>query len=115
MIKIQERIMIMYTLQQTTNILMDAVERCNWENVGFERSPQEVAIRFSDNFIDDESHIGWNAFSATKFNYYYYDGKELNELREELFFEGIDKYLWMVCGIHLDMNAADRETAACGD
>lgn len=105
----------MYTLQQTINIIMDAAERCGWKNFGLERDPREVSIRFHDAFIDGESNIGNHSFSANKWHHYYYDGKELSEISEEMFFEGVDKYLWTVCGIHLDMNAAENKTAACGD
>lgn len=100
-----------FSVRQVTAIITDAAERCGYSKIGVERNPHEVSVQFSDNYIYGESlNIGTHNFSFNRSLFYNeFDGEELNTISEEQWFSEVDRYFWTVCGVHLDMTAADKE------
>ena len=110
----------MYSVKQITNILMDAAERCNWKNLGFSREPFSVSVTFGDSFMplrsDEKVGFSYHSYSANAWCYRYFDGKDAVDIKDqEEWLKEVDRNFWTICGVHLDMNAAENKTAACGD
>ena len=103
----------MYTLKQATNILAKAAERAKYQHIGFTRSPIEVSIQFHEAYLNDRPEL--TPFTARTFSvsqigcYYEYSGEtgKLTEIDEKTFFDRVDYYLNMVCGIRIDTTDAD--------
>lgn len=103
----------MYTLKQATNILAKAAERAEYKHIGFTRSPIEVSVQFREAFLEDKPEL--KPFTARTFSvsrigcYYEYDGNtgKLTEIDENTFFDKIDYYLNLICGVHLEMTEGE--------
>lgn len=95
------------SVRQVTNMLTDAAERCSWKNIGFERTPKSIDIRFSDNYMDEPANIGTHSFSYNTWWYNEYDGNDLKQISEDEWLEKVDRYLWTLCGVHLDKTKAE--------
>ena len=105
----------MCTLKQATNILAKAAERAEYQHIGFSRSPIEVSIQFHEAYLGDKPELKpftTRTFSASRIGCYYeYDGDthKLTEIDEKTFFDRVEYYLNLVCGVHIEMTAADKD------
>ena len=103
----------MYTLKQATNILAKAVKRAGYQHIGFTRSPIEVSIQFHEAYLDDKPKL--KPFTARTFSvsrigcYYEYSGEtgKLTEIDEKTFFDKVNYYLNLICGVHLEMTEGE--------
>lgn len=108
----------MYTLKQATNILAKAAERAKYQHIGFTRSPIEVSIQFHEAYLNDRPEL--KPFTARTFSvsrigcYYEYNGEtgKLTEIDEKTFFDRVDYYINLICGIHLEKSVNDGEVLA---
>lgn len=97
----------MYTLKQATNILAKVAERADYQHIGFTRSPIEVSIQFHEAYLGDKLELKpftSRTFSFSRNGCYEYNGDthKLTEIDEKTFFDRVDYYLNLVCGIHLE-------------
>ena len=100
-----------FTVRQVTDIITDAAERCDYNKIGIDRNPHSISIRFSDYYIcGEDMNIGTHDFSFDRSLFYNeYDGNNLKRISEDDWFREVDRYFWTVCGVHLDINAANRQ------
>lgn len=99
-----------FSVRQITAIITDAAERCDYSKIGVDRNPHSISVRFSDNYIyGDDMKIGTHDFSFDRSLFYCeYDGNDLKQISEDDWFKEVDRYFWTVCGVHLDITAAER-------
>lgn len=106
------------SFNQATNILAKAAECAEYQHIGFTRSPIEVSIQFHEAYLSDKPEL--KPFTTRTFRvsrigcYYEYNGDthKLTELDEKTFFDRVDYYLNLVCGIHLENSLNDCEVLA---
>ena len=97
------------TFLEVAEILTDAAIRCDWRNIGFDRTPYHVAVFFGAAFMPGDEDIKYHKFGLDFNGYNEYFDDEIHYISEDEWFKEVDRYFWTICGVHLDINAANRQ------
>jgi len=97
--------------KKVSDIITDAAIKANFKQISFLRNRQEVAVVFSNLFLDDSAERQKDEFYV-KFTceldyrgsrYSKWDDRKTTYITEDEWFAELDGYFYSICGIHLNI------------